>query len=52
MNHDGELGGCGQFHLAKEDFFLRVARRVIVIVVKPDLAPGNHFGMPRQPLHF
>ena len=51
VNHDGQLCAGSQFHLAREDFFLGVARRVIVVIIQPDFAPGNHLRMPCQSLH-
>src|SRR5581483_10363944 len=52
MDHDGKLRRTRELHLPSKNFFLGIARRVVVIVVKSALAPGNHLGMPRQSLHF
>ena len=51
MNHDGQFGGRCQAHLAPENFFLHLTRRMIVVVIQPDLSPSNYLGMPRQVLH-
>src|SRR5207302_9102837 len=50
VDHDGQLGGAGQFHLPQKDSLLHIARRVVIEVVQPDFAPGNYFGMPCQSL--
>ena len=51
VNHDGQLRRRRQFHLPYEDFFLHVPRRVIVKIIQPDLAPGDHLRMLRQAFH-
>ncbi len=50
MDDDGQLRRMGHFHLLHKDALLHVARRVIVKIVEPDLAPGNHLRIFRQPL--
>ncbi len=52
VNDDRQLGRSRHFHLLEEDALLHVARRVIVKVVEPDLAPGDDFGIVRQALQF
>src|SRR5258706_287236 len=48
MDHDWLLRRSRKLYLAQEDLLLRLARRVIVKIVEPDLAPGNHLGMARK----
>ena len=38
-----------QFHLLPKHFLLHFARRVVVVIVDPYLAPGNYFAMLREP---
>ena len=40
----GSFAAWRQLHLPDEDLLLHVARRVIVVVVEPDLSPGNDLG--------
>src|SRR5258708_33017983 len=47
MNDDGQFCLLGQYHLIAEDAVLRIARRMIVVVVETNLAPRNDFGMLR-----
>ncbi len=47
----GNFAAGRQFHLPHENFLLHVARRMIVEIVQPDLAPGDYLGMLRQSLH-
>ncbi len=49
MDNDGELGLLGKSHLVAKNSVLCIARRMIVKIVKTDFAPGNDFGMLRQP---
>ena len=51
MDNDRQPGGCGQFHLAAENFFLHIARRVIVKIIQADLTPRDQLGMFCQPRH-
>ncbi len=51
MDDDGQLCMAGEFHLLDECELLHVARRMIVIVVQPDLTPGNDLGSFCQLLH-
>src|SRR5258705_5696333 len=48
VNDDGKLCLLRKGHLIAEDAVLRFARRMIVVVVETDLAPGDDFGMLRQ----
>ncbi len=52
MNDNRQLGLLCKRHLIAKHFLLHIARRMIVVVVKTDLAPGNNFGMLRQPRQF
>ena len=45
VNNDGQPGGVRQLHLLAKHPLLRLARRVIVKVVQPNLAPGDNFRM-------
>ena len=49
MNDDGKPCLLRKCHLIAEDAVLHIARRMIVVVVETDLAPGDDFGMLRQP---
>src|SRR5262249_34060262 len=45
MDDDGQFGLCSGRQRVAEYFGLYVARRVVVVIVEADLAPGNHFRM-------
>ncbi len=49
VHDEGQLGRAGQFQLLPKDAFLHVTRGMVVIIIETDFAPGNHFGMLRQP---
>ena len=51
VDDDRQLRRCGQFHLAAKNFFLYVARRVIIKIVQADFAPGNQLWMFCQIRH-
>src|SRR5580704_9844620 len=51
MNNDRQLRDRRQLHLSDEHFLLHIAQGVVIEIVQSDLAPGNDFGMPRQPFH-
>src|SRR5260370_35669993 len=42
MNHQRQLDRTSQTQLPAEHFPLQVSRRMIVMIVEPDLSPGNH----------
>src|SRR2546421_3567590 len=42
MNDYRQVQGPGQPQLPLEDFTLHVSRRVIIMIIEPDLAPRNH----------
>src|ERR1019366_3955209 len=51
VDHDGKLRRCRQFHLPGKYLLLSFPRRMIVVVIQPDLTPCDHLGMPCQSLH-
>src|SRR5450432_807741 len=51
MDDDRQFGRGSQLHLPPKDFFLHIARRVIVEVIKANLAPGNDLWILRQHRH-
>ena len=51
MNHNRQLRGRRQFHLPRENFFLHIARGMIVEIIQPNLAPSNDLGMHCEALH-
>src|ERR1700745_1324813 len=46
VDHDRQLGRARQFHLFKKDKLLYLSRRMIVVVIQSDLAPGDDLGPP------
>ena len=52
MNDDRQLGGACHLHLLNENALLHVARRMVVVVIEADLAPGDHLGFVREPCEF
>ena len=52
VDHNRQLGSSSQFHLPNENFPLRVAGRMVVVIIESDFSPGNNLGMSRQALHF
>src|ERR1019366_302673 len=52
VNDDGQIGGAGHLHLLLENSLLHVARRVVIKIIKADLAPGDYLGRFRQALEF
>ncbi len=47
VDDDGELGRAGLVELAPEDLLLHLARRVVVVIVEANLAPGDYARMFR-----
>src|SRR5260370_8662890 len=45
MDYDGQPRGTLQFRLLHENLLLDFARRMVVVVVESDFAPGNYFGV-------
>ena len=52
VNDDRQVGFCRERHLFDEDTLLQFGRRVVVVIVEPDLAPRNDVGMARKIAHF
>ena len=52
VNDDGKLRLVRKRHLVAEYFMLHFARGMIVEIVQADFAPGNYFGMLREPGQF
>src|SRR5467141_3231817 len=48
MDDEGQLGLSGERHLFAKDARLYLSRRVIVMIVEADLAPGDDAGTLRE----
>ncbi len=52
MNDDGLSRGARLVELMAKHLRLDVARRMIVVIVESNFAPGDHARMSRQPVQF
>src|SRR5262249_694809 len=46
VDHDRQLDRARQFHLFEKDNLLYCSRRMVVVIIQSDLAPGDDLGPP------